>query len=137
MREVKFRGKRIIDPVDNGAWVYGNFAETFYLPEKPKKEDFENPKKQCHIIDEYGYYEEITPRTVGQYTGLKDKNGKEVYDGDKLQDCYEKKHVVVIIYTGGQFVGLNMDENHPLRETQNRNWLQWEIIGNKFESSEI
>lgn len=57
-REIKFRGKR----VDNGEWVYG-----FY--------------RQCTIYKN-GVSEFVDESTVGQYTGLKDKNGTEIYEGD-------------------------------------------------------
>ena len=64
-REIKFRGKRI----DNGEWVYGYFSQ--------------NRIGQA-IISNYGIEDwVINPGTVGQYTGLKDKNGKEIYEGDR------------------------------------------------------
>lgn len=76
-REIKFRGKRL----NNGEWVVGDLihknngdvAIRTYLNVWVENSD---------DIDAYGEEFIINPATVGQYTGLKDKNGKEIWEWD-------------------------------------------------------
>lgn len=73
MREIKFRGKR----VNNGEWVYGDLLRIhgvpyIYLDPAPNG------------WNDY----EVIPDTVGQFTGLLDKNGKEVYFDDIVRNKY-------------------------------------------------
>ena len=67
MREIKFRGKK-----DNGEWVYG--------------EGICHHRSGSWSIDvkeeTINWWYHVIPETVGQYTGLRDKNGKEIYEGD-------------------------------------------------------
>lgn len=64
MREIKFRGKRL----DNGEWVYGDLH-------------IRTPFPHIHSEIDYGKVN-IDPHTVGQFTGLHDKHGKEICEGD-------------------------------------------------------
>ena len=67
MREIKFRGKDY-----SGQWVYGDLIH--------KRHD-----KESVLIQDYkGLGSDVDTTTIGQYTGLKDKNGREIYEGDIL-----------------------------------------------------
>ena len=75
MREIKFRGKRR----DGYGWVYGSLDSSDVVPRILRMEE----------IGEYGTRHpekyEVLPSSVGEYTGLKDSDGNEIYEGDLIR----------------------------------------------------
>ena len=120
MRQIKFKAKRL----DNGKWVYGSLIRSTA-----------GVKERAYIVDNFSSMSDysvigVDPSTVCQFTGLKDKNGTPIYEGDIVtykDNNAERRGVIVwdnksiaFCFGYGFFLCHFPSEN-------------MEIIGNKFD----
>lgn len=98
MREILFRGKRL----DNGEWAYGDLVRSWIQTSKDNGRLI--PEIKWQFVDENGEmwndHEEVDPTTIGQYTGLKDKNGTKIFDGDIVLMIFFKDSEEPYRFTG-------------------------------------
>lgn len=128
MREIEFRGKR----KDTGEWVYGSVVPTNGAPFIVQMNHLgELLPRDCH---------EVIPETVGQLTGLKDKNGVKIYEGDTMSypdTRYGSSGVCIVKYIVryGKFIG---DERGNVQDIS-MGWLSSyaEVIDNIHDTPEL
>lgn len=138
MREILFRGKRI----DNGEWVYGFLYETekssSYNAESYilEKERLTINYKCLEGITTHILFVQVTPNTVGQYTGLTDKNGKKIFEGDIVSGFFNHEKIVGYIFYGldASFF-IQRDGLFGIGLNNASDWL--EVIGNIHDNPEL
>ena len=135
-REILFRGKR----TDNGRWIFGNrlyddISGKHYIV------------LSRHIIDSYttvnpdGEFKrlhctgvEVVPETIGQYTGLKDKDGKKIFEGDIVLLKDDEKAKVIWGDDNAKFI---LDYDNINADFDNFWGYELETIGNIYDNPEL
>lgn len=145
MRTIKFRGKRI-DNINHERkeFVYGSFLYLNTYEYDWNGDRSRNKKEVYFIVGEDDINIIVDKETIGQFTGLHDKNGKEIYEGDILQDEF---CVYKVVFEDGCFVGIVEKLLKPcgtqkglcytLNDILNLISDDTEIIGNIYENPEL
>lgn len=138
MREILFRGKS----ESNCEWVYGNpiydnvSGKHYIVPFGNITESDKVGQEGCTYC--VGF--EVIPETVGQYTGLTDKNGKKIFEGDILKDhsfTIDDFSKVVYDTENAQFSLADCDEICDTMEEWERYREDYEIVGNVYDNPEL
>lgn len=118
----KFRGKSLVD----GSWVTGFYSMV----------------QSHHYISEPCRSVKVDPETVGQSTGITDKNDKEIFEGDILTDSwvdYSRRaaDLTVVVFKDGAFgFDLHYDGFMPMQQLMGGN-MKFEVIGNIHENPDL
>jgi uncharacterized phage protein (TIGR01671 family) len=134
-RVIKFRGKRADNTPKNGEWVFGDLTHELKITKH----------KDVRVIRVAGY--DVDKSSIGQFTGLHDKNGKEIFEGDIIAVCGKYPKIIKFIDENAGFSFANIEDLK--REKFMRIWQQpstgwWndfknevEIIGNVHDNSDL
>ena len=137
MREIKFRGRNII----TGEWVYGAYI-FFKSQNEHIITHFESDSgvRDGHLFIK-GFYpvaEVVNPETVGQFTGLYDNDGDDIYEGDILKRSFLPNFKVVFSKSLSAFLGVNIKGcNTTLLSDYTGSCYGIKIAGNVYENPEL
>jgi len=130
MREILFKAKR----KDDGKWVEGYYQKRYDL--------LGNEEHLIFHADSYNVWEyvEIDPKTLCQFTGLYDKNGKRIWESDVVWLVYDgEEHIYQIVWDNSEldFKATNGEENYGTNYEYLLCCDEIEVIGNIFDNPEL
>lgn len=136
MREILFRAKC----KHSGKWMYGSLI--FDIRYTDKKEVPYIREKGLSEAESYFYGGaglEVIPETVGQYTGLIDKNGTKIFEGDIVKRVEWGDEIFCVEFYEGAFGHkISKDIMSSFSDSEHGAFGEWfEVIGNKFDSPEL
>lgn len=121
MREILFRGERI----DNGEWVTGLLGRY-------------NPNMECaNLVYEFELLVPVKTETVGQYTGLTDKNGTKIFEGDILNTTNSNCAIWYVDYKNTAFCCNQGNVNYSCLLDEFMQVSEVEVIGNIHDNPEL
>lgn len=139
MRDVLFRGKRL----DNGKWIEGYYfkhhnRQPCAVGDMGRPEDWDDlicisgfadwnmPKPMCAV--------KVDPETLGEFTGLYDKNGERIFEGDIIRHYYDYENPYLyetdIVVWDGSYCKFER------KEASLHSSCTYEIVGNIYDNSE-
>lgn len=132
MREILYRGK----PIDSDEWIYGGAVH--------QTDCYGDKVDKWFIIDgtytndyDIGEPIRVIPETIGQYTGLTDKNGKKIFEGDIVR--YNGEKHIVVFETRGEtgYFGIKIDHIETWGFCLSVPAKLMEVIGNIHDNPEL
>lgn len=137
MRDIIFRGKRI----DNGEWVYGYYVKLYGGKKNKISHRIYTGSAGTDCDTWYPNWFEVVPATIGQDTGLVDKNGKKIFEGDIVSTDITRPFLIVEFRDASFMFNCNDGgkDYHDimLPITGARHTEYGEVIGNVFDNPEF